>query len=338
MQTVSVNDGWPIVDPSTLSSDVQSIDVPPAAVSAPPEVVISTTTSHATVPVSGAAVPTTATASAAAAISSAATAAAQRSRHTDQMVTEDDASAIRHVGSRGLLYRTLKYVLMSNRASLYELSGEMRLPQVTCHSQFAVLQLNPEREQAFQQRKAQCGSFFAFHGAARDCWYSIMRNSLRNLSGSTLQRNGAALGSGIYLAERANYSLNYSQRAPILQRGVRSDKDLTIQDLDTLALVECIDVKSYVRGHMNAHMNAIGGKGALGSALATPVGDRIFVVPDDADIAVRFVFAGVKKDSVKLECASSVRGLMRSSSGSDSDPGPGLRSRWPRLVIRARAA
>ena len=46
------------------------------------------------------------------------------------------------------------------------------------------------------------------------CWYSILRNGLRNMSSSSYQLNGRALGSGIYLSESNEYSFDYCQAGP----------------------------------------------------------------------------------------------------------------------------
>lgn len=49
-----------------------------------------------------------------------------------------------------------------------------------------------------------------FHGTGADCVYSILRNSLKNCSGTDLMRHGACSGNGIYLAKTVEGSLVYS--------------------------------------------------------------------------------------------------------------------------------
>ena len=122
----------------------------------------------------------------------------------------DDEAALRREGAHGLLYRALRYVVRSNRLTLHPMVGDDQLSQVTAKLQFAVLSADPERERLFRERRQQKGSFFAFHGAPADCWYSIVRNSLRNLSSSSLQRHGASYGQGVYLAANSTLSLGYS--------------------------------------------------------------------------------------------------------------------------------
>ena len=64
-------------------------------------------------------------------------------------------------------------------------------------------------EEAFKQKIATNNNekCYLFHGSTSDCWYSILRNGLKVLSGSQLQVNGAAYGSGIYTSN--NYSMSY---------------------------------------------------------------------------------------------------------------------------------
>ena len=203
--------------------------------------------------------------------------------------TDDlDPVLLNRSGAHGLLYRTLRFVLLSNRLVLHEMRGELRFAQMPAKLHFTILQVNPERERRFQERRAQHGSFFAFHGAPTDCWFSILRNSLRSLSGSSMQRHGAALGAGIYLAERSGYSLSYARgtAASAATAAVRTEP-VAPERSQTLALVECIDRPEYLKsgapaapasGHYSAAANRQG---------------RVWVVPNDEDVVVRFLFVGV---------------------------------------------
>jgi hypothetical protein len=52
---------------------------------------------------------------------------------------------------------------------------------------------------------------YMYHGSSLSNFYSIMRNGLKNYSGTKFQTNGAAYGNGIYLAEQYTLSLSYSR-------------------------------------------------------------------------------------------------------------------------------
>lgn len=54
--------------------------------------------------------------------------------------------------------------------------------------------------------------FYVYHGSNISCWYSIMRNGLRNYSGTDMMVNGAALGAGIYFATDPKMAFGYSHK------------------------------------------------------------------------------------------------------------------------------
>lgn len=76
--------------------------------------------------------------------------------------------------------------------------------------QYYLLSSSPEKEEKFQKYKNQYGSFYAFHGSGLCNWHAIMRNGLKNMSGTDGQLNGAAYGSGIYLAADSSTSFGYA--------------------------------------------------------------------------------------------------------------------------------
>lgn len=52
--------------------------------------------------------------------------------------------------------------------------------------------------------------YYLYHGSSLDCWYPIIKNGLKNMSGTANQINGAAYGSGIYFSDSSSFSYNYS--------------------------------------------------------------------------------------------------------------------------------
>ncbi|GBG77082.1 hypothetical protein CBR_g23408 [Chara braunii] len=67
----------------------------------------------------------------------------------------------------------------------------------------------PDVVQPFDLAKAQNGSFMAYHGTSAENLHSIIRCGLQNMSGTPLQRTGAAFGEGIYLCVDPTVALNY---------------------------------------------------------------------------------------------------------------------------------
>lgn len=50
---------------------------------------------------------------------------------------------------------------------------------------------------------------YLYHGSPLPNWISIFKKNLKNCSGTTLQRNGAVYGSGVYLTSSIHYASNY---------------------------------------------------------------------------------------------------------------------------------
>eukprot|EP01080_Neovahlkampfia_damariscottae_P012442 gene12442-6194_t len=110
-----------------------------------------------------------------------------------------------------LCYPFLRWIMASNRCFLKKLTKDKELSQMNCKHQYALLSSTPEKEEKFLAAKKKYGSFYAWHGSALSNWHAIMRNGLKNMSGTAGQRNGAAYGSGVYLAADSGTSFGYMQ-------------------------------------------------------------------------------------------------------------------------------
>lgn len=51
--------------------------------------------------------------------------------------------------------------------------------------------------------------WFLFHGSPKGNWYSILRNGIKNMSGTALMSNGAALGPGVYMTSHLSTAYGY---------------------------------------------------------------------------------------------------------------------------------
>eukprot|EP00820_Chromera_velia_P021634 Cvel_30151.t1-p1 / transcript=Cvel_30151.t1 / gene=Cvel_30151 / organism=Chromera_velia_CCMP2878 / gene_product=Poly [ADP-ribose] polymerase 8, putative / transcript_product=Poly [ADP-ribose] polymerase 8, putative / location=Cvel_scaffold4258:3634-7140(-) / protein_length=563 / sequence_SO=supercontig / SO=protein_coding / is_pseudo=false len=118
------------------------------------------------------------------------------------------------------LYRLVYFVMSSCPLTLKVIAPsdlQRRLKRLLPTTlQLGVLSNGATREDRFQRRKSAAGerqkssgSFFAFHGSPVWKCYSILRNGLRDLSGSELMTSGAAFGDGIYCANSAFKALQY---------------------------------------------------------------------------------------------------------------------------------
>lgn len=121
---------------------------------------------------------------------------------------QDGAKKVTH---HRLATPLLSWIVASNRSYLVKLAPDKELETMCSHHQFLMLSASPEQEEEFARLKEKHGSVFAFHGSRSENWHSILRQGLRNASGTKLQLNGAAYGAGIYLSPAASVSLGYSQ-------------------------------------------------------------------------------------------------------------------------------
>ena len=135
----------------------------------------------------------------------------------------------------------LRWVLLSNRSHLVSVPPSLRLPNFDA-PQFMTLMDSPEKEHVFNVLKSKYGSMWLFHGSHGERWHSILRNGLKNASGTSLQRNGAALGSGIYFARASNTSWGYSQPSPNKYAASVFGKQLHIISLCEVAKIPSNDV------------------------------------------------------------------------------------------------
>ena len=108
-------------------------------------------------------------------------------------------------------YALFNWILSSNQAHIVSLQGPHRIQSMGTKYQFLMRSASPEGEKYFDTLKKKHGSCFGFHGSDVENWHSILRNGIRNMSGTALQINGAAYGKGVYISPSAAMSLGYSR-------------------------------------------------------------------------------------------------------------------------------
>jgi hypothetical protein len=92
----------------------------------------------------------------------------------------------------------------------------LRIPSMPGAYQFLLANAAPHLEKAFAAKMGRGGTKVVFHGTSLDRLYSILCQGLQILSGTPLQKTGAARGKGIYVAEEPRTSWNYaSQYVPL---------------------------------------------------------------------------------------------------------------------------
>ncbi|CAM9719108.1 unnamed protein product [Ectocarpus sp. 4 AP-2014] len=179
-----------------------------------------------------------------------------------------------------LAYRLLRWLLSANRAHLRPLRGRELIPEIPCQKQFTLVTGNAEREARFQALKREAallsgggtgtGSFYAFHGSGSGNWHGILQEGLKNMSGSRWMSSGAAMGSGIYMANQLSVSLGYAGggRGGSCSGHWPNAERVGGQNPVIVAICEVIDRESYKTRGRNA---------------------GYYVVPDEECVATRFL-------------------------------------------------
>jgi len=107
----------------------------------------------------------------------------------------------------------LSWMCTSYRGFLASATGVLKIPSMPGVHQFVLASASPEKEQAFAMHDP-ASSRVVFHGTSLDRLYVILRNGLRALSSTNLQKHGAANGPGVYVANEPKTSWSYAMADP----------------------------------------------------------------------------------------------------------------------------
>lgn len=130
----------------------------------------------------------------------------------------DDNSLIESLGQD--LYELIRFILKTNKTNMYVNNITLNKIMSKTGSKNDMVEFAIKHKPEIEQRFKDADTTYLFHGSNSCNWYSILRNGLKNCSKSKMQLNGAAYGSGIYLAADANYSYRYSSVGEIIVLGV----------------------------------------------------------------------------------------------------------------------
>mmetsp|Transcript_35822 Transcript_35822/g.63974 ORF Transcript_35822/g.63974 Transcript_35822/m.63974 type:complete len:487 (-) Transcript_35822:1664-3124(-) len=120
-----------------------------------------------------------------------------------------DVAEMHRMLGNGVSYQLLQWIIQSNRSHIVKLKPEQHLTSMGTPHQYLLVTAAPEKQKLFDALKEKHGSKFAFHGSPIENWHCILREGLRNHSGTSLQLHGAAYGRGVYLASSAGVSFGY---------------------------------------------------------------------------------------------------------------------------------
>ncbi|AYV75611.1 MAG: polyADP-ribose polymerase [Terrestrivirus sp.] len=178
------------------------------------------------------------------------------------------------------MYGLVKYIIITNKTHIiaekienvkaHELfkTNELDIDNKTCNLQdflnFSIVSYN--ESEVFNNIDNGGKPFYVYHGSNIACWYSIMRNGLKNYSGTDMMVNGAVLGKGIYFATDPRTAFGYSHRH------VGSEDDIII-----LGVAQLINEEKY---------NAGGG---------------VYVVPNEKDVILRYLIVLTQQNLSKVK-------------------------------------
>lgn len=108
-------------------------------------------------------------------------------------------------------YGFLKFVLKTNNTNLIssKLFDKNNNENTTAFASQDVVCYDVRHEPLLENKFGSSELRYLFHGSSLANWYAILRNGLKNCSGTKLMANGQAYGSGVYLSDSASMSFGY---------------------------------------------------------------------------------------------------------------------------------
>lgn len=151
---------------------------------------------------------------------------------------KDDNELCRNIGSDSC--NILRWIIFTCRSNFLRIPKSLEFPQFRENNknciQFMALTASPEQESIFQQMKKVYGSRFLWHGSPVERWHSIIRQGLKNMTGTQYMEVGDAYGAGIYFAPDSRTSLDYARPSQNLFKASKLGKNIHI-----IALCEVIN-------------------------------------------------------------------------------------------------
>eukprot|EP01018_Ginkgo_biloba_P036000 Gb_24116 [translate_table: standard] len=154
-------------------------------------------------------------------------------------------------------------------------------PDYVLRIQKVAAKTGEDRPTKFEMAKADSGSIIAFHGTSAENLHSIMRCGLLNLSNTTLQRNGAIFGEGIYLSTDIRVALSFSKSKEGWEHSCLGER------------LKYLLVCEIARGEKVLHIEKSGQKA---SSSNSPGGERgSYIVVQNSDLVkVRYIFVYIE--------------------------------------------
>jgi hypothetical protein len=154
----------------------------------------------------------------------------------------------------------LQWIINSNRIQVKYRSYESQTEEekvISEKGRYRLFQIknSPERESKFETEKEKLGfppTEITYHGSKASSWHSIIRNSLKTLSGSSREVNGAFFGPGIYMSSSFYGASSYAKEATVNW----PQKTLPIRRcVLVLELLRSDSLRKDIKGHIRVETN-----------------------------------------------------------------------------------
>ena len=143
-------------------------------------------------------------------------------------------------------------------------------------------------------------------------WRSILRNGIKNMSGTPLQINGAAYGKGVYISPTAQMSLGYSK--------------VTGSGASRVMRQTSANGNSFLSGGKNVHVMAL--CELIKGDQFIKKNNNIWVVADDKTMVTRFLFVFVPGASDFAQVYSTASQCNTTNSGFEQEVRDCITKTW----------
>lgn len=185
------------------------------------------------------------------------------------------------------LYGFVKYIILSNKTeimsekldkSFFDDPLELNKEQDKSLNKLLNFQINYDQHK-IDKRFTETKPHYVFHGSNIGNWYSIMRNGLKNYSGTDMMVNGAAFGQGIYFGKSAQMSFGYSNKNLVGTQNIKIDgaHKNDAFNMVILGVVQLLEPEKYDKGN------------------------GMYVVPDEHNVLLKYIVLLDAKDLSKIE-------------------------------------
>ena len=180
----------------------------------------------------------------------------QKNFHLHFSKFKEDSDIINNLSF--IMYYFLKFTIITNNTNLIpsklNSSKNVFLEEDPKNIYEGNIQFDINYSPSVERNFKDINLHYLFHGSNSSNWYGMLRNGIKNCSGTALMANGAVHGPGIYLSDSLDFAKSYSTK---------------YKNNDGLLIIGVCQVKNPINNYYKA--------------------PNIYVVPDDSDLILRHI-------------------------------------------------